>query len=108
MPGLLKNYTEELFMKKILVALISTGVLVGGNMAYAADAVPEAATTPHKGGRAAIDCSKAAEPAKCEARRKERRERFEAASKACEGKEGDDKRACMREQFKDRAGARQD
>jgi len=107
MPGLLKNDTEELCMKKILVALISTLVLAGGSMAYAADAVPEGAPTPHKGGRAAIDCSKAADPARCEARRKERRERFEAASKACEGKEGDDRRACMREQFKERAGARQ-
>lgn len=94
-------------MKKILVALISTLVLAGGTMAYAADAGPEAAPTPRKGGRAAIDCSKVADPARCEARRQERRERFEAASKACEGKEGDDKRACMREQFKERAGARQ-
>ena len=108
MQGFLNNYTEALFMKQLFVALIGTGIFVGANMAYAADAVPEAATTRHRGGRAPVDCSKAADPAKCEARRKERRERFEAASKACEGKVGDDSRACMREQFKDRAGARKD
>jgi hypothetical protein len=106
LPGLPNIHTQESFMKKLVLALISTAFLVGGTLAYAADAPPESAPMPR--GRAAVDCAKAADPAQCEARRKARRERVEAARKACEGKAGDDNRACMREQFRGRAGARKD
>ncbi len=79
-------------MKNILVALIGSWAIVGGSMAFSADAVPDNAGKAQFGGRAAVDCSKAADPEKCQAQRKERRERFQAARKACEGKNGDDRR----------------
>ena len=42
-------------------------------------------------------CSQEADPAKCEASRKEMRERFQAAREACKDKP--DQRACMTEQY---------
>ena len=42
-------------------------------------------------------CSQEADPAKCEANRKEMRERFAAAREACKDKP--DRRGCMTEQF---------
>jgi Spy/CpxP family protein refolding chaperone len=42
-------------------------------------------------------CSQEADPAKCEATRKERRERVHAAQEACKDKP--DRRACMTEQY---------
>ncbi len=42
-------------------------------------------------------CSQEADPAKCEATRKERRERYSAAKNACQGKP--DQRGCMTEQY---------
>jgi hypothetical protein len=45
------------------------------------------------------DCSKAPDPAQCEARRQKARETFAEARQACEGKQGKEHGACMRQQM---------
>jgi len=56
---------------------------------------------PHgeRGGHRMRDCAKAEDPAKCEARRKEMREQMSKARDACQGKEGQERGACMATQM---------
>ena len=52
--------------------------------------------SPPQGKReGARSCAQAPDPAKCEARRKEKREHMNAAREACKGKEGPERGACM-------------
>lgn len=44
-------------------------------------------------------CAQAPDPAQCEARRKEQRERMSQAREACKGKEGPDRGECMSKQM---------
>jgi hypothetical protein len=44
-------------------------------------------------------CAQTKDPAQCEARAKEAMAKREKAREACKGKQGDDLRACMREQL---------
>ena len=88
-------------MKTRFAFVLAAAVFALTNLAHAEDAatpVPDAAAKPHRhGDHKGLDCSKAADPQKCEARRQEMRERLAEAKKACAGKEGDDRRACYRD-----------
>lgn len=44
-------------------------------------------------------CAQEPDPAKCEARRKEKREHMKAAREACKGKNGPERGACMSQQM---------
>ena len=50
-------------------------------------------------------CAKSADPAKCTERAQARAQRHQAAMAACKDKQGDDKRACLREQRRSNAPA---
>lgn len=50
-------------------------------------------------GRHMRDCSKAPDPAQCEARRKEMRANMEKAREACKGQDGKERGACMAKQM---------
>ncbi|MGH8706179.1 MAG: hypothetical protein ACREUO_12280 [Burkholderiales bacterium] len=68
--------------------------------ALAAHAQAPSGAPEHKGrerGHRVHDCSKAPDPAKCEANRREMHERMKAAREACKDKP--DRRACMSEQM---------
>ena len=60
---------------------------------------PPAAPGPREG----YDCSKAPNPAQCEERRQKMRQAMQDARKACEGRQGMERRDCMRDQMCARA-----
>jgi hypothetical protein len=81
----------------MLRTLVGTVLLAATTSLFAQAAPPaDAAKAPRKH---RYDCSQEKDPAACEARRKERREKMKAvhekARQACEGKQGDERRACM-------------
>ena len=45
------------------------------------------------------DCSKASDPKACEERQSKMRDAFKKAEDSCKGKEGPDRRSCMRDQM---------
>jgi len=88
-------------MNRTLVSIAVAALIASFGSAYAQSSAPgDAAAAPAgKPGPARaehhLDCSKAKAPEKCEERHKEMRAHFEEAKKACEGKQGDEHRACM-------------
>jgi Spy/CpxP family protein refolding chaperone len=79
-------------------ALIGTVLLAATTALYAQTPAPaDAPKGPRHHPR--VDCSKEQDPKACETRRKEMREKMKAmhakARQACEGKKGDERRACM-------------
>jgi hypothetical protein len=91
-----------------LIALaLSAILLTSGNFSVAQTSAPGGAqmsppagsdssgSLRHRGER---DCSKAQDPAACEARAKAREQRRQQMMQACAGKQGDDLRSCMRAQ----------
>lgn len=83
-------------MPKLIVSA-AAAVLLAVTFAAAAQS-----TAPSQGAEKArprgerFDCSKAADPKACEERRQKGREAFNKARQACEGKQGDERRACLR------------
>ncbi|HUJ88363.1 MAG TPA: hypothetical protein VLX30_16050 [Burkholderiales bacterium] len=87
-------------MKRLIPALAA--LLLAAGAAYAQSGPSGAAPTPP--GARARSCDQAPDPARCEARRKERREAFEAARQACKDTApGPERRACMTKQLCARA-----
>lgn len=82
---------------------LAAALLCGTTLVNAADtpaAAGSAASSDQMaraGHRHRFDCSKAQDPAKCEEKRQAMRARFDEAKKTCEGKQGDERRGCMRE-----------
>jgi len=74
-----------------LLLATSTGLLAQG-------AAPAQTEGRHKDGYHRADCAKSADPAQCEARRKEMRENLGKAREACKGQEGTARGACMARQ----------
>jgi hypothetical protein len=79
-------------MKSILAACL----LAASTFAFAQAPSGDAAKPPRK---ERFDCSQAKDPKTCEERRAKMKAMHEKASKACEGKQGDEHRACMSQQF---------
>jgi len=85
-------------MRNVLI-LLASAVLLGGNIP-AASAAGESGKGPEHRMR---DCSKAADPKACEERRAKMRSAMKEAHKACEGRQGAERRDCMRVQMCARA-----
>lgn len=86
--------------------LILAGLMLSASTALFAQApaAPSTADAPKDGHHGRMQpCSKDADPAKCEARRKEMREKMrenmKGAREACKGKEGPERRQCMTQQM---------
>jgi hypothetical protein len=80
----------------------AAGIAIGGAaLAHSQTLAPEPSghrqdgRGPSPGGHARYDCSRAPNPAKCDARRKEFRAELVNAQNACEDKHGEDHHACM-------------
>jgi hypothetical protein len=81
-------------MTRHLNSMLYALMFVAASGAYAQTPPSGAGNRPPQGAPA-FDCSKAPDPAQCEARRKQMRERFEQARAACEGKQGSERGECM-------------
>ncbi len=84
-------------MRNVLIILASALLLAGNALAQTPPA------DAGKGARRGVDCSKAADPKACEERRARAREAMRNAHKACEGKQGAERRECMSRQMCARA-----
>ena len=84
-------------MNRHITSLMGALLVVGASLGYA-QGPGSAGEGPGQKPRQQFDCSKASDPARCEAQRKERRELYAKAQEACKGKTGDEQRSCMREQ----------
>ena len=89
-------------MNRTMLSITAAMFLASFSSAYAQSAGPGDGMGMHPGmsgtmggGKPGFDCSKAKEPEKCEEKRKEMRANVEEAKKACTGKQGDERRACM-------------
>lgn len=84
-------------MNRITVSVVAAALLAFAGLSGAQESQgPAGSAGP---GQAAphsrFDCSKAKDPARCQARREEMRQKLQEAKKACEGKAGDERRSCM-------------
>jgi hypothetical protein len=83
------------------LAVVTVLFLCGVELAHSqTPAAEQSARQPDRhelnaGGHTRYDCSRAPNPAKCDARRKEFRSELVNAQKACEDKRGEDHHACM-------------
>jgi len=80
-------------MNRKLSVLIGALLIAGASAVHAQTPPADAGKGGHRHGR--HDCSKAADPKACEERRMHVREAHAKAKTACEGKQGDERRACM-------------
>ena len=80
-----------------LPAFLAALMLAGASLVHAQAPTPpaDAGKGPGKGRPEARDCSKAADPKACEERRAKLRATMQEAHKACEGKQGPERRECM-------------
>ena len=78
-------------------AFLAALLLAGASLVHAQQGTPpaDAGKGPGKGRPEARDCSKAADPKACEERRAKLRATMQEAHKACEGKQGAERRECM-------------
>jgi hypothetical protein len=81
----------------MLKILTTTALLAASTALFAQPTTP----APGKGEmrHERFDCSKAKDPKACEERREKAREAFKKARGACEGKQGDERRDCMRKEM---------
>src|SRR5712664_45486 len=84
-------------MLKALTPLFGAVLLAATTSLYA-QAAPAPAPKADKGGRH-FDCSQAKDPKACEEHRDKMKAAYSKAKSACEGKEGVEHRACMRDQM---------
>jgi len=85
-------------MNRRITSLVGALLVAGAGLVYAQAPAPAGEAPGGQKSRQQHDCSKAPDPARCEARRKERKELYAKAQEACKGKTGDEQRNCMREQ----------
>ncbi len=82
--------------------LILAGLILSASTALFAQApaAPAPADAPKGGPHGKMrPCAQDADPAKCEARRKEMREGMKSAREACKGKEGPERGKCVTQQM---------
>jgi Spy/CpxP family protein refolding chaperone len=84
-------------MPKTLTSLFGAVLLAATTSLYA-QATPAPAPKADKGARH-FDCSQAKDPKGCEERREKMKAAHSKAKSACEGKQGAEHRACMRDQM---------
>ena len=82
-------------MRKHLIFAALLGALLAAPALHAQ--TPPAGKEEGKG-RMMRDCSQAPDPKACEERRSKMRDAFKKAEDSCKGKDGPDRRACMRDQ----------
>ena len=83
-------------MLKTLASLGGAALLVASTALHAQQAAPapDAGKAPRR-----FDCSQAKDPKACQERRDKARAAFQKARAACEGKQGAERRDCMRTQI---------
>ena len=88
-------------MLKTLTPLVAAALLAASTALYAQAPAPapKADTGARPAGRPAYDCSKAKDPKACEERRTKLRAARDKAKSACDGKQGAERRDCMRQQL---------
>jgi Spy/CpxP family protein refolding chaperone len=84
-------------MLKALTPLFGA-VLFAATTSLYAQATPAPAPKADKGGRH-FDCSQAKDPKACEEHREKMKAAYAKAKSACDGKEGAEHRACMRDEM---------
>lgn len=85
-------------MTRPLSALLAACLLAGAAAVHA-QTPPADAGTPKARPHAARDCSKAPDPKACEERRQKVRAAHDKASKSCDGKQGAERRDCMKREM---------
>lgn len=79
-----------------LPSILAACLLAASTLSFAQAPSGDAAKAPRK---ARFDCSQAKDPKACEERREKIRAAHDKASKACEGKQGAERRDCMRHEM---------
>jgi len=83
-------------MLKTFVSLTGSALLLASTALFAQQSAPAPAAGK---GSARFDCSQAKDPTACQDRREKARAAFQKARAACEGKQGAERRDCMRTQM---------
>ncbi len=85
----------------MLKVMTAAALLAASTALFAQQTTPAPAPGAGKGEprHERFDCSKAKDPKGCEERRTKAREAFKKARSACEGKQGDERRDCMRKEM---------
>jgi hypothetical protein len=86
--------SERTAMK--LPSILAACLLAASTLSFAQAPSGDAAKAPRK---ARFDCSQAKDPKACEEREAKMRAAHEKAKKACEGKQGAERRECMRHEM---------
>ena len=84
-------------MNRLIPAIAAASFALLSGAAFAQAPAGDSGKGPMGGHRMMKPCSQEADPAKCEARRKEMREHMKSAHEAC--KDSPDRRACMTQQM---------
>ena len=79
-----------------LPSILAACLLAASTLSFAQAPSGDAAKAPRK---ARVDCSQAKDPKACEERREKMKAAHDKASKACEGKQGAERRECMRHEM---------
>ena len=79
-----------------LPSILAACLLAASTLSFAQAPSGDAAKAPRK---ARFDCSQAKDPKACEERHAKMKAAHDKASKACEGKQGADRRECMRREM---------
>jgi len=88
-------HAQETAMTRTLSTLFAALLLTGATVAQAQQTPPPAGEGKAKPRPEMRDCSKAPDPKACEERRQKIRAAKDEARKACEGKQGAERRECM-------------
>ena len=87
-------------MFKTLTPVITAALFAASSALFAQQSAPAPAPKAEKSERDRHrDCSKATDPKRCEERREKARSAMKKAHAACDGKKGDERRACMRKEM---------
>ena len=78
-----------------LPSILAASLFAASTLAFAQGSQEPAKPAP----KARFDCSQAKDPKACEERRAKMKEMRTKASKACEGKQGTERRECMRQEM---------
>jgi hypothetical protein len=79
-----------------LPSILAACLLAASTLSFAQAPSGDAAKAPRK---ARFDCSQAKDPKACEERRAKMKEAHDKAAKSCEGKQGQERRDCMRHEM---------
>ena len=87
-------------MLKALIPVITAALFAASSALYAQQSAPAPAPKAEKSGRDRHwDCAKAKDPKRCEERQEKARSAMKKAHAACDGKQGDERRDCMRKEM---------